>query len=713
MSSTKHYRHGRRGLCRGVVALAAITMLVAADSAAAKTIRVDDASTSVDSEGCGQTPESPTPPSLPCKTITYAVSQATDGDAILVAPGTYPESVVVSKSLQIRGAQAGVDARDRVTPEDLGSESNAQNFRLQASGTTIDGFRLSSPGQFLASVLGESNVLDGYSVINNIIENSAFGIQNQSPGTGKVLIRHNVIRDNNEGRTRTPPDGGFGIFLYGNRQNVVIEENVVARNQSSNINLNTIDDSVVRNNTSILGPTETAALGTFLVLTQSNRTLVEGNVRTAPYNSGTGVFVADGVSDLDIVGNTFTGGSTHVAFSSFSSSSIPATGVRIVGNSLTRARQGIRISTNNGVDTYQGTLVVRHSRLTGNVDAGIRSTASAPNTVDARENFWGCNDGPAKSTTDPAATTVEPPRTPGTCSKVVQTSTGTVTTTPHLVLRAVAPTETVFTGSTGIVRGELVLSDAANGPFAAIPFPATPIGFTATGGTVASTATTQDGSALTAFTAADAPGQASVTADLDGQETPPATFTTVDRQGPQGDPGPPGAPGQNGAPGQTGAPGQNGAPGQTGATGPQGNQGAPGQNGGPGAQGPAGPAGPQGPAGTPGSNGSNGGVLGVRKSTVGFRSLVARRIRNGFVVSITCPRGAGSCEGVVTARSGRIVVGQSRFDVRASKTQRVVVRFPAKRRALGLRIRTVRATATSRAANGVRTQTTRTLRLAK
>src|SRR5215475_7944004 len=68
---------------------------------------VNDAS-GVDAPGCCTLP-------TPCKTIQFAVGQASPGDVIKVAAGTYPESAVVSlsigKTVTLCGAQAGVDAR--------------------------------------------------------------------------------------------------------------------------------------------------------------------------------------------------------------------------------------------------------------------------------------------------------------------------------------------------------------------------------------------------------------------------------------------------------------------------------------------------------------------------------------------------------------------------------------------------------------------------
>jgi hypothetical protein len=89
----------------------------------------------------------------PCATITYAVSEATDGETVHVGAGTYDELVIVTKPLRFEGANAGISAG--ATPGTRGAESIVKGFRTpgephpNATGeysVTVDGFTIDPQG---------------------------------------------------------------------------------------------------------------------------------------------------------------------------------------------------------------------------------------------------------------------------------------------------------------------------------------------------------------------------------------------------------------------------------------------------------------------------------------------------------------------------------------------------------------------------------------
>ena len=90
-----------------------------------------------------------TNPADPCATIGYALSQAADGDTILVAQGTYTDNLVITKTVTLAG----------------GYEPVGWSRCLRHCTTTIDG---NQSGRVIEvrSTLSETTVIDGFTITN-------------------------------------------------------------------------------------------------------------------------------------------------------------------------------------------------------------------------------------------------------------------------------------------------------------------------------------------------------------------------------------------------------------------------------------------------------------------------------------------------------------------------------------------------------------------
>jgi parallel beta-helix repeat protein len=99
----------------------------------------------------------------PCRTITYAVAQASSGDTISVASGTYAESVAVTKTLVLVGHDATIDAVGQTLPPNGVVISGAA-----AAGTSLSGFTVENAGLEGIFVVQTSGVtISGNTVVNN------------------------------------------------------------------------------------------------------------------------------------------------------------------------------------------------------------------------------------------------------------------------------------------------------------------------------------------------------------------------------------------------------------------------------------------------------------------------------------------------------------------------------------------------------------------
>ena len=149
----------------------------------------------------------------PCRTIQYAVSQASSGDTISVAAGTYNESVSVTKRLALVGHGATIDAAGKTSPPNGIVISGSG-----AAGTALTGFTVKNAGLEGIFVVSTSEI----TISNNtVIDNDAYGPFNalcvdQPDDCGEAIhlqsvrgsiVRGNLVQNNVGGILLTDEDG--------------------------------------------------------------------------------------------------------------------------------------------------------------------------------------------------------------------------------------------------------------------------------------------------------------------------------------------------------------------------------------------------------------------------------------------------------------------------------------------------------------------------
>jgi Right handed beta helix region len=577
-----------RGLCAAVAVVAA---LVCAAPAYAASVRY------VDPNGDNQLNANTCDVQAnPCKTIQHGVDEAVSGDIVQVAAGQYDEHVTIAgKSVHLVGAQAGVDARGRSGPE----SAVLQGFETGASssGTSIDGFLIDPTGS--VSVIARPGVSlaassSGYKVVNNRISNNTVGVSLGTSGVDQTLIRHNAFASNNE----TGIGNGIAISGPTDVGDVDIDANSMSGHSSNSIQILApyAPDVTIANNTSSQdGPME---------LRNVHSGTVSGNTITA--NTGSGIVLSGGDVDLAVSRNSVTGSSgSGVALTDSAGANRL---VSLLGNDLSaNGANGVSASS----DAAAENLTAHVNRLVGNTGDGINNGGSVQ--IDATNNWWGCNDGPAGAATS--------------CQK----SSGPANFSPWLVFSATAERGRILTGGdTNRITAGFTLNFPNGQTVDASAFPATGVAFSNPQfGTVSPTgATTSGGVAQTVFTSGGTAGTGSVTGTADGQSQT-ATFQVSSDVG------------QNGT---------NGTNGQDGATGPQG---------------PVGPQGPEGPS-TPASPAQPNPVLILSNS---LRATKQRIVS----VSISCPAAAGLCDGRLGIGVGNATLGNTAFLVNGGN--RAVIRL--------------------------------------
>lgn len=175
-------------------------------------------------------------------TIQAAIDHAKDGDTIIVEEGTYAEALTVDKDLTLRGAQAGVDARERSLLADGGSTVRSPGDIAVTVKTgadvTFDGFRFDNSTRFFKN---EGHSWD-LTLDNNVFLNAKGRSHIRLTGQGNSFELHQ-----NRFSLNGPSNAIWISPADGTTLDVEITDNLWVGNSAWQINANSLEGVIARN----------------------------------------------------------------------------------------------------------------------------------------------------------------------------------------------------------------------------------------------------------------------------------------------------------------------------------------------------------------------------------------------------------------------------------------------------------------------------------
>jgi hypothetical protein len=315
-----------------------------------------------------------------------------------VCPGIYPGNIVLNKTLTLIGAQATVDARGRVTPDEsiitslTGTLLTLMTF---SAGSVIDGFTFLGGSRAVESASGP---IDGIQILNNrilgftgngvFLNDSGINItvnQNDIDGTAKLgsgAIFH-LDTDNFDGLWFTNNNvvngsTGTGFFVDGNR----------------NVDKGTAGARAPRFVGNFIDRNQTGAnLG--------SRAWGDGPIESNTFSGNTFDGLQGGPLRASIADNWFdNNGRNGLALTSFGNTTDPARGAQhndinlncFTRNGFTQVGAGILFSATQFPGTIS-TNTANQNNISGNA-MGARYPLPGTETIDAELNWWRAPDGP-------------------------------------------------------------------------------------------------------------------------------------------------------------------------------------------------------------------------------------------------------------------------------------------------------------------------------
>jgi len=271
-------------------------------------------------------------------TINDAIANTSAAGTVNVAAGTYNERITIGKSLNLLGAQAGVDP----------TQAGARTDSSQESIITETGLPTPNPDVLVEIPNGVTDVvIDGFT-LNGDETNTTADTSVIRAWDDNITVQNNFI------------DGMYGV-LYKGADGLTVHQNVLNVSKGGvTVQPNVATNVTISDNAFELDTTNAVGDESAVYMTAVTGGLIDGNVATGFVN-GNGVGGSN-LSDIDVTDNTFSGNRKGVNFWG-NTTFIDVTGNTLANNSnsgINIKGQDVTISDNTITGNATGVEIARH-----------------------------------------------------------------------------------------------------------------------------------------------------------------------------------------------------------------------------------------------------------------------------------------------------------------------------------------------------------------
>jgi hypothetical protein len=307
------------------------------------------------------------------------------GSTVYVAAGTYNERVTINESVDLRGAQYGVD------PTAVGARTIPANESI----ITEAGLSTPNPDVLIEIPNGVTNVkVDGFTLVGDS-NNTTADTSTVRAWDDDITVSNNII------------DGMYGVLYKGGDTLTVHRNRMVVNKLGVTVQPNPASNVTISENVFNLGSSPVGGESA-IYMTSCNQCSATGNTATS-FANGNGIGGSN-LSQLMVSGNTFTGnkdavsiwgGSTYITIRDNDLSSSLRYGISVKGQDVTITGNEIKDNGDAGVNIDRHMIdtervEVHYNNITGNTNYGLKvGTADGIETVNATCNWWGAVDGPS------------------------------------------------------------------------------------------------------------------------------------------------------------------------------------------------------------------------------------------------------------------------------------------------------------------------------